>query len=315
MPFPDVLHAVPLLLTEGALIERLRRDSTVALDPQVLHAGFVYEQRSRERLCGLWRQYLDIGREHHLPMLIQSPTWRANPERLAFADLADRDVNGDGVRLCSTVRAEYGDYAASIFIAGLIGCRGDAYRPQEALRKREAAEFHAPQLRALAAAGADLLMAATLPALSEALGIAEAMAATGLPYLLSFVIRSTGELLDGTPLSEAVGIIDNGTHPRPTGYLVNCVHPTVFARAVAGRPALAELVPDRVLGLQGNTALLSPEELDGLDHLEATEPRLYGEQMRRLHEWFGLKILGGCCGTDERHIAAIATQLTADMSL
>ena len=315
MSFSDVLHAAPLLLTEGALIERLRRDSSVALDPQVLHAGFVYERRGRERLCGLWRQYLDTGREHHLPMLIQSPTWRANPERLAVAGLGGRDVNGNGVRLCRTVRAEYGDYAASIFVAGLIGCRGDAYRPQEALRKCEAAEFHASQLRALAAAGVDLLMAATLPALSEAMGIAEAMAATGLPFLLSFVIPSTGELLDGTPLEDAVRIIDRSTHPQPAGYLVNCVHPTVFARAVASRPALTALVPGRVLGLQGNTALLSPEELESLDHLEETEPRLYGEQMRRLHEWFGLKILGGCCGTDERHIAAIATQLTADMSL
>jgi homocysteine S-methyltransferase len=248
-----------------------------------------------------------VGREFSLPVILLSPTWRASEERLRAAGHGDMEkVNRDGVRFLTELRGRYGNYSSRIFIGGLLGCRGDAYQPAEALTEREATRFHARQIRSLAEAETDFLMAATLPALSEAMGMARAMAETSQPYVLSFVIRASGSLLDGTPLSEAVTRVDAEVTPRPAGYMINCVHPQVFAEAMehecARRPGLNE----RIIGLQANTSRKSPEELDQSGEFFAESPENLAEGMMVAHRRFGTRILGGCCGTDERHIRAIA---------
>lgn len=128
-------------------------------------------------------------------MLLSTPTWRAGRQRITAVGLTGRDLNGDNSRFLAELRDSYGDYAQQVAICGPMSCRGDAYSPAEA-----AAEFHTWQADALAAAGVDFLLAATLPALSEAIGLAQAQAATGQPYVISFVARPEGTLLDGTPL-------------------------------------------------------------------------------------------------------------------
>jgi homocysteine S-methyltransferase len=304
--FADFVRTEPLILTEGSLIERLRRDAKVPLDPHVLHAGFVYDDRGREALRRLYRQYLDIGAAAGFPVLVCTPTWRADPIRLRKAGLVDRDVNGDGVRFLASIRDECGAYAGRVWLGGLIGCSGDAYRPTEGLTRDEAARFHVAQTKALAAAGADFLLAATLPNAEEACGIACAMAGCGVPYVLSFVLRRGGALLDGTPLHEAVAAIDSAVNPRPLFYIVNCVHPSVCEEAFAAQASRSRRVTERVIGVQANASDKSPEELEGLAQLEADAPEVLADAMLRLHRRFGTKILGGCCGTDDRHIEQIA---------
>ena len=310
MGFLEAIQTAPLFLTEGALIERLRRDQTVVLDPHVLHAGFIYDERGREALRRLYGQYLDIGAAFDLPMMVCTPTWRANPVRLQHAHLAHRDVNGDGVRFVTSIRDEYGAYAKRVFIGGLLGCAGDAYKPEEGLSVDRAAAFHGAQTRALAAAGADFLLAATLPHVAEAQGMAVAMAECSVPYLLSFVLGRDGRLLDGTSLHDAVAVIDAAVTPRPLFYMVNCVHPTVFEAALASAPAQVRHVNDRIIGLQANASAKSPEELEGLSYVDADPPEMLADGMARVYRRFGTKILGGCCGTDHRHIEWIARRAT-----
>jgi homocysteine S-methyltransferase len=301
------LRESPIILTEGALIERLRRDAAVSLDPHVLHAGFVYDEGGRRALRGLYRQYLDIGSAADLPMIVCTPTWRANPVQLRLADLADRDANGDGARFVAAIRDEYGPYARQVFIGGLIGCAGDAYKPEEGLSTAAATAFHATQAVALAAAGVDFLFAATLPNADEALGMAHAMAACRIPYMVSFVLQRDGRLLDGIPLHQAVATIDEAASPRPLFYMANCVHPRVFETALASEVSRAYRLHERVIGLQANTSTRSPEALEGLAVLDAGEaPEVLADAMLRLYWRFRTKILGGCCGTDHRHIAWIA---------
>jgi len=309
MNFVEAIRTEPLLLTEGALIERLRRDAPVALDPHVLHAGFVYSAPGRDALRALYRQYLDIGDAVDLPMIVCAPTWRANPERLRRAGLANRDVNGDGVRFVATVRDECGGYAHRVFIGGLMGCAGDAYRPEEALPRDEAAAFHGVQARALAGAGVDFLLAATLPHAGEAPGMAAAMAACRVPYALSFIVNGDGRLLDGTPLDEVVAAIDGAVQPPPLFYMVNCVHPTVFEAALVSATLRSPRLAERVIGLQANASTKAPEELDGRTQLDADQPEALAEAMLRVRRQFGTRILGGCCGTDDRHIAGIARRV------
>lgn len=310
MDFEAAVGSHAVILTEGALIERLRRDASVPLDPDVLHAGFIYSDAGRDALCGLYRQYLDIGRAADLPMIVCTPTWRANPVRLLQAGLADRDVNGDGVRFLAAIREEYGEYAKRVFIGGLVGCARDAYKPEEGLRAEDAAAFHGAQTRALAAGGVDFLLAATLPSAAEAQGMAMAMRDCPIPYLLSFVLGRDGKVLDGTPLHDAVTGIDAAVSPRPLFYLVNCVHPTVFEAALGSAAAQVRHLNDRIIGLQANASAKSPDELEGLSYLDADPPEVLADGMARVHRRFGTKVLGGCCGTDHRHIEWIARRVT-----
>jgi len=309
-PFLEFIEQNPCILSEGAVIERLRRDSDLDLDPYIVNAGFVYEDIPRAAIETIYRQYLDIGLQHQLPLLLSTPTWRASRERIQAAGYADRDVNGDNFRFLDELRNAYGAYGAKVIICGLLSCRGDAYNPSEALSVAEAFEFHTWQATRLAQAGVDFLMAATLPALGEATGLAQALAATDKPYVVSFVLRPEGTLLDGTPLSEAIDTIDTAVNPQPVAYMANCTHASIFRSAMQQEANASFLVRKRVIGLLANTAALKPEELDNCDALVTEDPGAFGQSVAKLHKELGLKILGGCCGTDQHHIGHLAQQLT-----
>ena len=210
------------------------------------------------------------------------------------------------------LRTSYGVYAQKVVICGLLSCQGDAYNPEEALKADVAHEFHTWQAMKLAEAGVDLLLAATLPAFSEATGLASALAATGKPYIVSFVIRPEGALLDGTPLKNAIAAIDDAVIPKPLAYQVNCTHASIFKAALLHEVNSSSLVRERVVGLLANTAALNPEELDNSDGLVEEEPEIFGQSVAGLHGELGMKILGGCCGTDHRHIRYLATRLTSN---
>jgi homocysteine S-methyltransferase len=302
----------PTILGEGAVIERLRRSPGIQLDDHVVNSALIYEESGRAALAAIYRQYLEIGQRYKLPLLLSTPTWRASRERIAAAGLAGRDLNGDNSRFLAELRDSYGDYAQQVALCGLMSCRGDAYKPDEAMSADAAAEFHAWQADALAAAGVDFLLAATLPALSEAIGLAQAQAATGLPYVISFVARPTGTLLDDTPLDTAIATIDSAVTPRPLAYLVNCTHASIFRSALLDERNSSTLVRERVIGLLANTAALSPEELNESVALIEEAPEVFGNSVAALREELGMKVLGGCCGTDERHIESLARKLSQE---
>jgi S-methylmethionine-dependent homocysteine/selenocysteine methylase len=308
--FQELLATSPVILGEGAVIERLRRSDGIQLDEHVVNSALIYQAAGRSALEAICRQYLEIGRRYNLPLLLSTPTWRAGRDRIAAAGLSGHDLNGDNARFLTGLRDSYGDYARQVTICGLMSCRGDAYKPAEAMTSDAAGEFHTWQAEALAAAGVDFLLAATLPALSEAIGLARAQAATGLPYLISFVARPEGTLLDGTPLKEAISTIDTTVSPRPLAYLINCTHASIFRCALLHDKNSSPLVRERVIGLLANTAALSPEELDASSDLVEEAPETFGSCVSALHNDLGMKILGGCCGTDERHIERLARELS-----
>jgi homocysteine S-methyltransferase len=308
--FLQTLREAPCLLGEGAVIERLRRDPAIELDPHLVNSHLVYSAKGREALSGICGGYLEIGRSFDLPLVLSTPTWRASRQRIADAGYEGRDVNGDNFRFLDELRRGCGSYAEKVFICGLMSCSGDAYLPGEALRVDEAREFHLWQATRLAQAGVDFLMASTLPALSEATGLAQALAATGLPYLVSFVVRPQGTLLDGTPLKDAIAAIDAAARPAPVAYLVNCTHASVFRLALGDPAHSSDLVRRRVIGLLANTSALSPEELDNSETLVEEDPQLFGRSLAELRRDLGMRLLGGCCGTDDRHIRCLAQKLS-----
>ena len=300
------------MLTEGAIIERLHRDPSIVLDPALLHGALLYGDAGRAALSGLWREYLAVACESALPIMLQTPTWRVTAERLArSAHPPLAKIMRDSVLLLEELRMACGSHASKVAIAGLTGCRGDAYKPAEALSAADAELFHRPQIEALSEADPDLLFAATMPALSEAVGMARLMAVSELPYIISFVLRPSGELLDGTPLGEAVSAIDNAAARAPLGYFANCVHPANMLSALDFAVQVAPHLPGRIVGLQGNASRQSPEELNESDALKSDGPESFVEAIPALAGRHGLRIFGGCCGTDGRYLAALSRQIAA----
>ncbi len=309
--FKEFFKRSACVLGEGAVIERLRRNSKIELDPHIVNSAFIYDEKKRAALATIYRQYLNIGHQYRLPLLLSTPTWRASQERIKNAGFEKRDVNADNFRFLDSMRRSYGDYAPKVVICGLLSCRGDAYNHKEALTAKAAQAFHSWQVNRLAQAGVDFLLAATLPALSEATGLALAMAATGKTYMISFIVRPEGTLLDGTPLKEAISAIDNSVSPMPLAYLVNCTHASIFKTALMNDANSSPHVRKRVVGLLANTAKLKPEELDNSEELVQEAPDTFGRMLAALHTGMGMKILGGCCGTDDRHIRQLADRLAA----
>lgn len=297
------------ILGEGAIIERLRRNSDVKLDPHIVNSAFIYDEPQRRSLAAIYRQYLDIGRHYDLPLILSTPTWRASRERISKAGCAGKDVNGDNFRFIDALRNQYGAYAKKVAVGGLLSCRGDAFNPDEALPAQKARTFHAWQADRLARAGVDFLLAATLPTLGEAMGLSAALAETGMPYIISFVARPEGTLIDGTPLKDAVQEIDAAVSPKPLAFIVNCTHASIFRAALFHDVNSSPLVRERIDGLLANTAALKPEELDERENLVTEAPEIFGQAVGALKNDLGMKVLGGCCGTDDRHIRQLAKRL------
>jgi homocysteine S-methyltransferase len=310
----ETLARFPFLLTDGAIETRIVYEFGLSLDPDIEAAGLLDQTTGRAALETIYRQYLAAGRRQELPLQIGTPTFRAGPERLGRAGLAEPDavrrLNEEAVRLHHRLRQECGSYASRVFIAGVIGPKGDAYRPAEALGTEEARIYHAAQARALAEAGVDLLFAPTFPALSEAAGVAAAMVDTGLPSVVSFVITPRGTLLDGTPIHEAIARID-AVSP-PAFYTISCVHPSVCREALRQQGSGQTLVRRRLLGIKANTSTRSPTELAQLGQLDTEGPEPFVNQLLGVGREFGFQVLGGCCGTDQRHMDCLAERLKAE---
>ena len=283
-------------LAEGSIYELLRRDARVAFDPHIAHGGLIYDDDARAILASIHRAYLAIAEESRLPLLMLSDTWRASSANVAASRFRGRDVNRDNVRFIREIAAPA---SVPVTVAGTSGPRGDAYRPEEAPSYDEALRHHAPQIEALAEA-ADVLLAATLPAFEEARAIAHLMAQTRKPSILSFVVRSAGTLLDGTPLANAITAIDDASAPH--GFAINCTHASV---ALAAALRLDPRTAARIVAFQGNTSALSPEELDGREELVTETPAEFADHVAALEQVLPLRIAGGCCGTTPDHIRAL----------
>ena len=302
MQIQQILHNSDFILTEAAVVEALRRSADIELHPQLANALLVYDEQGQKALKQLYDMFIAIAQKADVPMLLFAPTWRANQERLATAQIT-KDVNGDAVRFVQEVRQQ-SPWRERILVGGMLGCKRDCYRPEEALSTTEARDFHTWQIDRLVKGGADFLLAVTLPALSEAIGIAQAMAAYDIPYIISFVIGRDGRVLDGNTLAHAFQTIDEQCERVPLGYMINCAYPSFL------KPhEQPEAIWSRFLGLQANASSLTHAELDGAATLQMDDVADWGTRMVELHHRFGVKILGGCCGTNSNHLEYIVQQL------
>ena len=285
-----------LILMEAAVIERLRRAGDIPLHPSLANGSFLYDDAGRKVLSEIYQDYIDIAVAAELPILLCTPTWRTNQVRINDSEVP-RSINTDAVHFMQGLRNSQKTDAGLIKIGGMIGCKNDCYRPEQGLSAEEAEKFHAWQIEQLTGVGVDFLIAETLPNIEEAFGIAWTMEKTGIPYIISFVLSRNGCLLDGTDLYEAIERIDSATKRKPLGFMVNCAYPTFLC--AAKQPAQ---LFKRLIGYQANASALDHGDLDGSEQLAAENISDWGDAMLELNRIYGVKILGGCCGTGNEHL-------------
>lgn len=291
----EIFDSYDCVLAEAAVVERLRRNNAIELDDALVHAPLIYSETGRAALYAIYQEYMKIAGKWNLPLLMYTPTWRTNKERV-FNSNIDQNINIDAVNLLKQF-VNKSPNKPPVKLGGLIGCKNDCYLPCEALTTEEAKVFHSWQIDQLACGEVDFLIAVTLPSVKEAAGIALAMEETGLPYILSFVVGADGNILDNTSLEYAIEHIDAITTKKPLGYFVNCSYPS-FLRV----PNQPKKIFERLIGIQANASSLSHAELEGATEIQRESVADWGELMIQLNREYSVKVLGGCCGTDGEHL-------------
>ena len=255
----------------------------------------------RAALRDYYGVYISIAAAAGVPLLLETPTWRASTEwgaRLGYDQHALDEVNRHAVEFLRDLAVEHADELVGWEIGGVLGPRGDGYRPGVATDADECAELHRRQLAAFHAAGADRATVLTMTETAEALGVARAAADVGISLAVGFTVETDGRLPDGTPLGAAIAEVDADT--PPAYFVVNCAHPTHIEQALDGAPWQT-----RIGGLRVNASRLSHAELDESETLDDGDPAELARGIADLRQAFpNAGVIGGCCGTDARHVAA-----------
>lgn len=263
-------------------------------------------ERGHTALRAYFDRYTRLATELGVGFVLESPTWRANPDWAKRVGVSlDRleKANRAAIELMSGIRTSTETPRTPMPISGCVGPRGDGYNPGiDRMSAKEAQRYHAWQVDILADAGADFISAITMTSIDEGLGVAMAAKAAGLPSVISFTLETDGSLPTGETLAQAITTVDRKTGNAPAYYMINCAHPTHFEHVMAeDAPWVA-----RIGGLRANSSKLSHQELDSAPELDVGNPAELGQQYRTLVRRFPhINVLGGCCGTDHRHVSEI----------
>ena len=291
----------PVALTDGGI-------ETVLL----FHEGFdlpcfasfplLEHTRGRTALRRYFEPFLDIAQELGLPFVLDTATWRANPDwgaQLGYDLDMLAAVNRDAVQFAN----ELAEGRPDVTINGLVGPRGDGYAVGDRMTGAQAAEYHSWQIGVLRDAAVERVTALTLSYPEEAIGVVQAAAAVGVPAVAGFTVETDGRLPTGDTVAAAIERVDGETGGSAEFFLINCAHPTHIAAGLDDAPALG-----RVGGVRVNASALSHAELDEAEVLDEGDPVLLARDNAALRDKLpSIRLLGGCCGTDHRHVAQIIT--------
>ncbi len=293
-----------LFLTDGGL-------ETVL----VFHEGFdlpafaafdlLKDEAGTAALRAYYAPYAALASEHGVGFVAESPTWRASPRWAAEIGYSPEQLdafNRRSIALMEDVRAEYETERSPVVISGCVGPSDDGYNPAELLSADLAEAYHSTQIETFADTAADMVTAITMTYAEEAIGITRASQRAGLPVVISFTLETDGRLPSGQSLVEAIEEVDEQTEGAPAYYMINCAHPTHFDDVLEGSGGWRE----RIRGLRANASTKSHAELDEATELDAGDPADLGRRYAALRRDLPrLNVLGGCCGTDHRHVGEI----------
>ena len=256
-------------------------------------------------------RYAEIGRAERVGVVLESATWRANPDwaaKLGYGPDALADIQRRAIVQLLDVRERYQTPETPIVVSGNLGPRGDGYRAEQRMSDDEAEDYHGPQVRTFAATPADMVAAFTMNYTDEAIGIARAAKASDMPVAIAFTVETDGRLPSGESLQQAIDRVDEATGAHPAYYMINCAHPSHFANVLEAGGGWRS----RLRGVRANASKRSHAELDAATEIDVGDPlelaRDYVHLKRALPK---LTIVGGCCGTDHRHVEAVCRATVA----
>lgn len=256
-------------------------------------------------------RYIELARSHGLGVILEAPTWRANPDwaaKLGYDAVALADANRKAIGLLLEIRAALETARTKIVISGNLGPRGDGYIADLRMDAAEARDYHAPQVQTFADTDADMVAAFTMNYVEEAIGIVHAARAAQMPVAISFTLETDGRLPSGQTLQDAIAQTEAATDAYAAYYMINCAHPTHFQQSLQGGDWLK-----RIRGVRANASCKSHAELDASTTLDAGNPDELGAQYRELRSTLNrLAVIGGCCGTDHRHVDAMCRELVRE---
>jgi S-methylmethionine-dependent homocysteine/selenocysteine methylase len=268
------------------------------------------DEEGTKALRRYYEPYATLARDGRLGFVLESPTWRASPRwatALGYSDQELDQLNRKAIALMEELREEYEADGAPVVISGCVGPQDDGYRPAEALSADAAQDYHGTQIATFADTAADMITAITMTYAEEAVGVSRAAREAGLPAAISFTLETDGRLPSGQALGDAIQQVD--AEAPAAYYMINCAHPTHFEDVLAGGESWAE----RIRGLRANASTKSHAELDEATELDAGDPADLGARYADLRTRLPrLNVLGGCCGTDQRHVTAICSAWLAD---
>jgi homocysteine S-methyltransferase len=286
-------------LTDAGLETVLVFEEGIEL-PQFAAFPLVGTDEGRAALTRYYRPFLELARDRGVPLVLSAPTWRANTDwgrLLGYDDEELAAVNRRAIEFLDSMAAEYDD----VVIEGSVGPRSDAYNPTLLMDADEAERYHAVQLRTFADAGCAQATALTLTYPEEGIGIARAASSAGISIVVGFTVETDGRLPSGHSIEEAIVAVDDATDGAAEFFVINCAHPTHFADALPQGESRT-----RIGGLRANASTLSHAELDEAEELDSGDPTDLAEHYVALRpDLPGLEVVGGCCGTDIRHVTAI----------
>ncbi|MEM8829939.1 MAG: homocysteine S-methyltransferase family protein [Cyanobacteria bacterium P01_G01_bin.19] len=258
-----------------------------------------------EALVKYYCSYAQLAQQHQLGFILESPTWRASRDWGQKIGYSAKDIdafNRLAIALLEDIRDEYETQASPMIISGCIGSRGDGYNPAELMNEIEAEDYHSEQIATFAQTNADLVTAMTVTYIAEAIGIVRAAKKAELPVVISFTVETDGKLPTGESLASAIASVDRATNSAPIYYGINCAHPLHFAYVLQQGGDWT----DKIKTIRANASIKSHAELDEAETLDDGNPIELGIQYQKLKALLpNLNILGGCCGTDIRHVEQI----------
>ncbi|MGB3556466.1 MAG: homocysteine S-methyltransferase family protein [Jannaschia sp.] len=301
----DILPTDAISLTDGGLETALIFCDGIDL-PDFAAFPLLDSEEGRATLARYWQPFLELAAGTGRSFVLDTATWRASPDwgaRLGYDAAAILRVNRDAAAFAADLRRD-APSATSIRINGVIGPRGDGYVPGKAMTPSEAEAYHGPQVDALALGGVDEVTAVTMTNVPEAIGILRAANDADLPVTIGFTVETDGRLPSGDALADAIATVDAATPRPPRWFMVNCAHPEHFAHVLLGPHAA------RIGAIRCNASRMSHAELDAAETLDAGDPAEFGALSAGLaHALPNLRLIGGCCGTDHRHLVQLANAL------
>ena len=293
-----------LFLTDGGLETTLIFHQGFNL-PQFAAFDLLKDAFGYEALAKYYRSYAQLAQQHQVGFILESPTWRASRDwgqKIGYSATDIDAFNRLSISLLENIREEYETKASPMVISGCIGSRGDGYNPAELMNEIEAEHYHSEQIATFAETNADLVTAMTITYTEEAIGIVRAAQKAEMPVVISFTVETDGKLPTGENLASAIAFVDRATNNAPIYYGINCAHPLHFAHILQQGGDWT----NRIKTIRANASIKSHAELDEAETLDDGNPIELGIQHQKLKALLpNLNILGGCCGTDIRHVEQI----------